>query len=174
MRLNIGAVIILALLPITFAVGGFYSAHFILSAPKRVEWVSLGAPPSGAVEFVGDNNLVRGADGKIYWHNGNVWILKSDETTVFNWESDEDCPWVVFPKGTIEKVQKCDRYSDDYYAILEDGTLWYYTNGWGDTFRSTQLVGTFIVKVIASVVGLAFGVGIMVLVAIIGRIIPTQ
>jgi hypothetical protein len=174
MRLSMGAVIILALLPITFAVGGFYSAHFILSSPKRVDWVSLGAPPSSAVEFVEQSNLVRGTDGRIYWHNGNAWSLKSDETIIFNWETDEDCPKVVFPKGTIDKVQKCNGYSDDYYVILEDGTLWYYTTGWGDNLRSMQYVGKFIVKVIASVVGLAFGVGIMVLVGIMGRIMPAK
>ena len=174
MRLSIGAVIVLALLPIALSVVGFYSAHFILSAPERVDWVSLGAPPGGAVKFLEQSDLVRGADGKIYWHDGNVWSLRSDEPILAIWEYDENCPAVVFPKGTIDKFQQCDGYSDDYYAILEDGTFWYYTTGGDDEFKTMRYVGEFIVKVIASVVGLTFGVGILALVGIMGRLIPAE
>jgi hypothetical protein len=174
MRLSMGVVIVLALLPIALSVVGFYSAHFILSAPERVDWVSLGAPPGGAVEFLEQSKLVRGADGKIYWHDGNEWSLKSDEPMMAIREFDKSCPAVVFPKGTVDKFQQCYGYSDDYYAILEDGTFWYYTTGGDDELKTMQYAGEFIVKVIASVVGLTFGVGILALVGIMGRMIPAE
>jgi hypothetical protein len=174
MRLSIGAVMVLALLPIALSVVGFYSAHFILSAPPRVDWVSLGAPPGGAVEFVDQKNLIRGADGKIYWPDGNGWSLKSDQSMMATWEFDESCPAVVFPKGTVDEFQECYGYSDDYYAILEDGTFWYYTTGGDDEFKNQRFVVEFIVKVIASVVGLAFGVGILAFVGIMGKFMPIK
>jgi hypothetical protein len=174
MRLSVGVVIVLALLPIALSVAGFFSAHFILSAPQRVDWVSLGAPPGGAVAFVEQSNLVRGADGKIYRYNGNEWSLNSDEPIIAIQEIDESCPAVVFPKGIIDTFQQCSGYSEDYYAILEDGTLIYYTTGGNDEYRTMQYVGEFIVKVIASIVGLTFGVGILAVVGIMGRMIPTE
>lgn len=174
MRLSVGAVIVLALLPITLSVVGFYAAHFILSAPQRVDWESLGAPPGGAVEFVDQKRLVRGADGKFYWPDSSEWILKSEESIMAIGEIDGSCPAVMLPKGTVDRFQDCRWYSDDYYAILEDGTVWYYTTRGDDNFKSFRYVGEFIVKVIASVVGLAFGVGILAFVGIMGRFIPVK
>ncbi len=170
MRLSIGAVVFLALLPIALSVAGFYSAHIVLSFPERVDWVSLGAPPSGAVEFVDQRSLVRGADGNIYWHDGIEWGLKSVESLTASWEFDGSCPAVVFPKGTVDKFQECYGYSDDYYAILKDGTFWYYTTGEDYEFKNIRYVGEFIVKVLASVVGLALGVGILTFFVIFGEI----
>jgi hypothetical protein len=172
MRLSIGAMIVLALLPLTLSVVGFYSAHFILSAPKRVDWVSLGAPPEGAVEFVDQKSMVRAVDGKLYWPDNNGWSLKSDEALISAWEFDEKCPSVVFPKGTVDEFQECYGYSDDYYAILNDGTLWYYTTGDDNEYRTMQYVGNFIVKVLASIIGLTLGVGIWAIIGLIGRYWP--
>jgi hypothetical protein len=174
MRLSMGVVIVLALLPIALSVAGFYSAHFILSAPEKVDWVPIGAPPGGAVQFVDQTNLVKGDDGKLYLHDGHEWSLESDQSMIAIWEYDESCQPVVFPKGTTDRFQDCRGYSDDYYAILKDGTCWYYTYGGDDEFRYIQFVVEFTVKVVASIVGLAFGVGILVLVGIMGIKIPIK
>jgi hypothetical protein len=174
MRLSIRVIIVLALLPITLSVVGFYSAHFILNAPKRVDWITLGAPPDGAVEFVDQQRLIRAADGKLYWPDDNGWSLKSSEPLVSAREFDKRCPAVVYPKDTMDEFQECDGYADDYYAILEDGTLWYYTTSGDNEYRDIQYLRDFIIKVLASVVGLTLGVGILAMVGVMGRYTPVK
>jgi hypothetical protein len=168
MRINVGMVVLLALLPITLSVVSFYSAHFILSAPDRVEWVSLGSPPGGAIEFVDQKRLIRGANGNLYWSNNGEWILKSDELLMETMEFDESCPSIVLPSDTVDLFQDCRWVSNKYYAILKDGTVWYYSSEMEDDFRIAGYVLEFTIKVLASVVGLAIGVGVLAVVGIMG------
>ncbi len=164
MRLSYGTVIVLALLPLVLAVVGFYSAHFILNAQQRVEWASLGKHPGFVFEVVDQKNLLRGNDGKIQWHDGDEWILKSDESIITFGEYDESCPTVELPKGTIDMVQDCHGSYDRYYVIRNDGTAWYYYTEYESTRHFVQLI----IKVLASAVGLAIGFGMLVFVGITG------
>jgi hypothetical protein len=174
MRMSVQMVIVLAFLPIACAVAGFFSAHFILSAPDKVEWRSLGAPPGGAMEFVDKNGLVRSSNGRFYWVSGNEWYVKSDQVRISVRAFDENCPPVVPPNGTIDLFQYCKLDSDEYYAIDEYGTVWFYRADGDGIVTIAQLVEEFIVKVLASVLGLALGVGILTLVGIAGRFVPDE
>lgn len=174
MRMSVHTAIVLALLPIALGVAGFFSAHIILSAPERVEWGSIGAPPGGAIEFVDEVGLVRSSDGRLYWVSGDEWILKSDQIRISIRAFDENCPAVVPPNRTIDMFQYCRLDSDEYYAIDEYGMVWFYRADGDGIYRIAQYVEEFIVKVIASVLGLALGVGILALVGIAGRYLPDE
>ena len=170
MRMSVGMVIVLALLPMALSVVGFYSAHFILSSPERVDWVSLGSPPGGAIEFADQKRLVRGVNGNLYWSDNGEWILKSDEYLMTAMEFDESCPPIVLPSDTVDLFQDCKWFSNEYFAIRQDGTVWYYSSEIDDDLEISRYVLEFIIKVLASVVGLAIGVGIVALVGIMGSI----
>ena len=126
MRMSVHTVIVLALLAFALGVARFYSVHIILGAPERVEWVSLGAPPGGAIEFVDEVGLVWSSDGRLFWVSGDEWILQSDHIRISIRAYDENCPAVTPPNGTIDMFQYCRFDLDEYYAIDEYGMVRFY------------------------------------------------
>lgn len=145
---------------IAMAAVGWFAVDLVHIWATRKDWELLGSPPGSAVAFYENTQAVVSTDGQVYLKRSSSegWELAyRSQLHAAGRQSGYSCPTVWPPGRVVQWYQDCAGYSDNYYAILKDGSVWHYLRRGDDNSRGMIMMWHLISRTGGASVGMAVG-----------------